>query len=307
MALPSTASNAASVVLSSHWQTPQTFVDVPRVQEMPQSQLCAHSCLTHPQSLGGGFLRTQLIGSLCFLPSKMRGYLSHALTFASLLSWERYCSTRCFSCSELSNCTTTVSSTTSSAIMPSSGFGLFTAKTSPKGAAPGLSLGAPLTRQCVQTRSPFRNVLRSSRCSFSLLPAGVDAPSPPGGPRFSGVLAAPPLGPAARFRAMRTSSLPEMMPRSMFWSSSWMSSKPSMSSTVWMTRVVFRARMKVLKMHRAWYHMITTCPSSPLPSISTRRPMRSSPFSMLRTPPCAWRSRHSRSRHIALPAPPRVA
>mmetsp|Transcript_25613 Transcript_25613/g.72931 ORF Transcript_25613/g.72931 Transcript_25613/m.72931 type:complete len:288 (+) Transcript_25613:157-1020(+) len=272
-------------------------------------QLCPHSCLVQPQSLGGGRLNwIQCLGIRCFLPSKTRGYLSQPriLTFFG----DRYIASRSFSSSAFSNCTMTLPSASSSTTMASSGFALFTATLA--GTAAPMVGGR--TRQKVQTRSPFRNV---TSATFRFFAVGSGRPARPGpearAPDFSGVsrarFAPVAVPPAPRPRHPRTSSLQAMKRRSMSWSSGSMCSKPSKSSALWMTRVDFRARRKVLKMHRAWYHMIWMKPSSPpcRPCISTRRPMRMWPFSMNFSPPWSTRSKQSWSLHMARPPPARLA
>mmetsp|Transcript_85104 Transcript_85104/g.260038 ORF Transcript_85104/g.260038 Transcript_85104/m.260038 type:complete len:253 (-) Transcript_85104:106-864(-) len=250
----------------------------------------------------------------CFFPSKQRGYFSQLRIFAFFGFWN--IATRSFSSSAFSNWTMTAPSFTSSTIMPSSGLALLTAASA--GGRPSTTGG--LTRQNVHTRSPFFK--RTSSC-LRLFPAGsprrptprdlsgvCSAPRfvPPG---FSGVWFFAPAAAPPRPRPchVRASSLLAMKRRSMSWSSASMWAKPSRSSGVWMTRVLLRALMKVSKMHLAWYHMIWIIPSSLpcLPCISTRRPMRRSPFSMNFVPPCEKRSRHSWFLHIARPPPARVA
>mmetsp|Transcript_41295 Transcript_41295/g.116890 ORF Transcript_41295/g.116890 Transcript_41295/m.116890 type:complete len:273 (+) Transcript_41295:275-1093(+) len=272
---------------------------------MPHSHEWFQLCFVHPQSLGGGrFHWIQFTGIFCFFPSKMRGYLSHPRIFSVVFEPLQYFSIRSFSCSSLSNWRMTVPSLTSSLTIASSALGLFTANTIPF-PTPG-SVAAGRTRQCVQTRSPFFN----SRDSFSTL-RFLAAPPPSSRKlalRFSGVRPAfRPAPPAARDFAPRTSSLPSMNRRIICWSSYWRFSKFSRSSAAEITRVVLRDLTKLLNMQRAWYHIITTSPSAPSFCISTRRPIRRSPFSILRTPSCACRSRHWRSRHMARPPPPRGA
>mmetsp|Transcript_65260 Transcript_65260/g.187956 ORF Transcript_65260/g.187956 Transcript_65260/m.187956 type:complete len:244 (-) Transcript_65260:263-994(-) len=243
----------------------------------------------------------------------MRGYLSQPRIFAFF--GERYMASRSFSSSAFSNWMMTLPSFSSSTTMPSSGFALFTAMLA---AAPGGPTVGGRTRQKVHTRSPrFRvtpPVLRflligseSPPTRPTLGPAPRDAP-------FSGVsrlrfTPAPAPPPVPRPRQPRASSLLWMKRRSMSWSSGSMCAKPSKSSGLRMTLVDFRDLVKVLKMQRAWYHMIWTTPSSlPLrPGISTRLPMRRWPFSMNFSPPWSMRSRQSPSLHIARPPPARAA